>query len=235
MLRPRDLSYLLRIASGLILVLYFVLRSVPETLLGDIYVGPLPLHFFVFCIGFCFELLYIATSRVELLMSKPVIAILLIYIFALINGVEQENSLKFIAIDSICISGMLYGVLLAKSRLIAAVINLMQHRTLNMIFAIGMISIVGIHIGLIPPARDSTRLYSYSDFDNMFMLSALSPVACLVSIGAQRDKRYYTYYIARFAPVMLAAAMAWSTASRSGLVCCIISGTAVFTLLFTVK
>ena len=188
MLTARDLSGLLRSASGLMLVLYFVLRSVPETLLGDVYIGPMPLHFFVFCIGLSFELLYISTSRVELLLSKPVVAILLVYALTLVNGIDQENSLKFMAIDSICIFGMLYGALLAKSRPIAIILKIMQRRILTLVFAIGTISFVGIHVGLIKPAGDSTRLYTYSDFDNMFMLSALSPLACLVPFRGQREK-----------------------------------------------
>ncbi len=225
-----DIGLLLRRGSDVALALFFISRVTPETLVGELSIGPLPLPFFLFLVGFGLESLHAIVSRVDLIRGKAVAVTGLVFAITLSNGLYHQNSIRFVAIDSICLLAMVYGILWANARALVWIVNTTVYWFAAPVVCMSLISLVGMQMGWIRPAGESTRLYTYSEFDAIFVLSAFSPV-CSLAIAAGRGTRGFGPW-GVFVPQVVALALAMSTASRAGLACTLAAFVSVATLTF---
>ena len=149
--------------------LMFVVLSFPETIMGEVYIGPFPIYFFVFYIGLFGYFVEQFVSYKEPYLSTKVLGCVLLLL--LLCGILRGNELKYMVIDVTSFLGMSW----IRSRSDAQVMNLWR----MLVFTISVLlffSMIGLKLGFISQVRESGRMYLYSIFNSVTFLSIFLPI-----------------------------------------------------------
>ncbi len=225
-----DVSTMLQRGSDTCLLLLVCVRCTPETLLGDIHLGPIPLPYLFFIFGLFTELSCVLLTRAEILRSKGFIALFILFGISLVSGFIHGNAVRFIGIDVVFMSAMFYGLFWGSSRSPLVASRFISRRFVPIVFMLGVLTIVGTQTGHVSPAFESERTYTYSQFDAIFLLCMSCPIVC-ATLGSRLSKLSLRFLIS-FAPLLLAVILAYDSASRSGTACCAVAALSLCTLMF---
>lgn len=166
------------------IVAMFAFASFPETLIGKMYIGPLPAIFLIFYIVILGSILEWLLAR-DRTSSKKVACALAVALLMTANGLVRGAELKWLVIDLSAFSGLIAGLSWANRRSLASI-----QQTVYSIAAVTLIlltfTVVGLKLGFVPASRVSGRLYVKSLFLATFFLCVLVPVLW----GAFRSTEY---------------------------------------------
>jgi hypothetical protein len=227
----KSLSTAILSTSSACLFVFLCIRSTPETLIGDVYAGPVPLQYLIYGFGLFLSVTYVLIARPRILLTKKFMALSLLFSIGFINGVVQENGMRYIGIDSIFVSGMFYGLLWSMSHAASRVVSYVRNAAIPALLVFGLLTIGGTQTGFISPAFDSARVYTYSQFDIIFLLCAFTPIACAANSGGSPKASFH--FFATFAPLVVALMLTYGAATRSGLGCCTVAAMSLASLQFS--
>jgi hypothetical protein len=230
MITRKSLSETLINLSNTFLFAFLCIRSTPETLIGDIYVGPLPLQYVFFISGFLLVLGHVLIARAGIFYTKQFVSLAILFSIGLANGVVQENGFRYISIDAVFMSGMFFGLLWSMSHTAPSAVRYVRNLAIPALLIFGLLTIIGTQTGYISPAFESVRVYTYSQFDIIFLLCAFTPVACAANSAGL--PRVSLNFIATFVPLLVASVLTYGAASRSGLGCCTAAALSLISLQF---
>ncbi|QDV67257.1 hypothetical protein Poly24_09500 [Rosistilla carotiformis] len=172
------------IFSDAILGASLLWTGLPETVVGKIYIASVPLNVFLFYLAiasFAFEHMIGGRSlrRPSLLLLTAALAMFLMATMGFLQGAE----FRWWAIDFSMFLGLPYGFLWVGQRGIAEAARLLQQWAL--IFSVLLLAnLAGLAVGLIPPANEGSRLFTYAVFNCTNFIAVILP--CLFVAAWQR-------------------------------------------------
>lgn len=199
----------------------FVFVATPETVVGKPYIGPFPIYFVMFYLG----LLGIFIE--QMIERKPLPALvqasLGVWAILLIHGVLRGNDFKFMAIDASNILGFTAGAYWIGRRPIESVLT-KWHRLAGIVTCLLVFALVGLATGFIKPAIESGRIYVYSVFRAVGILSIIMPTLWAAKEFFPIKRVPYWMFSLPFLFIgLLVWVTAFFTATRSILIECVVS------------